>query len=151
MRGEETFSSSSSVQQPATRRKTSKRRDRRKSRRLKDPILIFLYRDRLGNKAARPLDLCRDGIGIETSSPLSINENFQVAIIIGECQVNAMGTVVYTRKEKSGRFRSGIRFQEISDRNRRIINLYLEKTQHSRGVREDERDSTDGSKETQAS
>lgn len=123
----------------SARRNVSKRRDRRKSRRIKDPILIFLYRDRLGNKTARPLDLSLEGIGIETSSPLNKNENLQVAIIIGECQVNAVGRVIYTQEEKSGRFRSGIRFEEISERNRGIISLYLEKTQQSRRSEEDER------------
>ena len=80
-----------------------------------------------------------EGIGIETSSPLNKNENLQVAIIIGECQVNAVGRVIYTQEEKSGRFRSGIRFEEISERNRGIISLYLEKTQQSRRSEEDER------------
>jgi c-di-GMP-binding flagellar brake protein YcgR len=115
----------------------SKGRDRRKSRRIKDPILIFLYRDHLGNKAARPLDLSLEGIGIQTTSPLNINENLQVAIIIGECQVNALGRVVYTRKDHSGRFRSGIKFEEISERNRGIIQLYLEKTQRQQRSDED--------------
>ncbi len=93
----------------------------------------------MGNKEARPLDLGSEGIGIETTSPLNINENLQIAIIIGECQVNALGSVVYTRQEKSGRFRSGIRFTEISERNRGIIRLYLEKTQQLRRSGEDER------------
>jgi len=115
-----------------------KRRDRRKSRRIKDPILVFLYRGRLGSKAARPLDLSLEGIGIETGSPLNKDENLQLAIIIGECQVNAMGRVVYTNKERSGRFRSGIEFEEISKRNRRIIKLYLERMQQTRRSREDE-------------
>jgi hypothetical protein len=119
-------------------RSMAKRPERRKSRRIKDPILIFLYRDHLGNKTARPLDLSTEGIGIETSSPLNISEILQVAIIIGECQINASGRVVYTRRENSGRFRSGIRFEEISDRNRGIINLYLEKTQQSRGSEDHE-------------
>lgn len=114
--------------QPTVGRKTFKKPDRRKSRRIKDPVLIFLYRDRLGTKRARPLDLGLDGIGIETKSALKTNEKTQIAIIIGECQVSALGTVVYTQREESGRFRSGIRFTEISDRNRGIIKLYLEKT-----------------------
>ena len=116
----------------------SRRRDRRKSRRIRDPILIFLYRDRLGNREARPLDLSLEGIGIETPTPLNINESLQVAIIIGECQINASGTVVYTKREESGRFRSGIRFEKISERNRGIIKLYLEKTDQLRRSGENE-------------
>ena len=103
--------------------------DRRKSRRIKDPLLIFLYRDPSGTKQAKPLDIGQDGIGIETKRPLNVDEDLQIAIIIGECQVNALGTVVYTRREKPGRFRSGIRFKEISERNKGIIGLYLEKTE----------------------
>lgn len=117
----------------------SKVRDRRKSRRIKDPILIFLYRDHAENKEARALDLGLEGIGIETKTPLEINENLEIAIVIGECQVKALGSVVYTRQEKSGSFRSGIRFKEISQRNREIIRLYLEKTEQVRRSGDDER------------
>ncbi len=130
-----------SAENPDVESSVSKRRDRRKSRRIRDPILIFLYRDRLGNKSARPLDLSLEGIGIETSSPLDMDEYVQVAIIIGECQINALGRVIYTKKEKSGRFRSGIRFERISGRNRDIIRLYLEKTQRSRGSKAHEQSS----------
>lgn len=78
------------------------------------------------------MDLSLEGIGIETASPLNIDENLQLAITIGECQINALGKVVYTRREKAGRFRSGIKFEEISERNRGIIKLYLEKTHRLR-------------------
>lgn len=105
-----------------------KRPDRRKSRRIKDPVLVFLYRDPSGTKEAKPLDIGLDGIGIETQKPLRVDENLQIAMIIGECQVNALGTVVYTKPKNPGRFRSGIKFKEISKRNRGIIKLYLEKT-----------------------
>jgi hypothetical protein len=147
---EKTHSAVFAAERPHSGRNVSRKKDRRKSRRIKDPILIFLYKDRWGNKAARPLDLSLEGIGIETSRPLKIDDNLQLAIIIGECQVNAQGRVIYTRKEMSGRFRSGIRFQEISERNREIINLYLEKTQRSRESEKNEQKFSDGSKKTQA-
>lgn len=124
-----THSAIATVEGPGMERNITKRRDRRKSRRIKDPILIFLYKDKLGHKAARPLDLSPEGIGIETSSALRVDETLQLAIIIGESQVNALGKVIYTKRENSGRFRSGIRFEKISNRNRGVINLYLEKTQ----------------------
>jgi hypothetical protein len=86
------------------------------------------------------LDLSLEGIGIDTAKPLTIGETIQIAIIIGESQVNAMGRIVYTRKERSGRFRSGIEFEDISDRNQGIIRLYLEKTKQFRRSKEDEQD-----------
>jgi len=116
----------------------SKPYDRRKTRRIKDPVLIFLYHDRLQEKGAKPLDLCPEGIGIETTEPLTVRQQLKMAIIIGECQINALGTVVYTKRQKPGRFRSGIKFDSISDRNRGVIQLYLEKTQDLR------RDGNDG-------
>ncbi|NIQ38695.1 MAG: hypothetical protein GTN81_08895 [Proteobacteria bacterium] len=129
----------------------TKRRDRRKSRRIKDPILIFLYKDKMGHRTARPLDLSPEGIGIETSSALPVEEALQLAIIIGESQVNALGKVIYTKRENSGRFRSGIRFEKISNRNRGIINLYLEKTQTSGGEKKHGQNTRNGAKKTQAS
>ncbi|MBW2056973.1 MAG: PilZ domain-containing protein [Deltaproteobacteria bacterium] len=105
-----------------------KRRDRRRSRRIKDPVLIFLYRDRLGNKDAVPLDLGLEGIGIRTKDPLTRGDQLEITIVIGECQIRAQGTVVYSKEEESGYFRSGISFKEISERNKGIIRLYLEKT-----------------------
>jgi hypothetical protein len=112
--------------------------ERRKSRRLKDPVLIFLYRDGLHEKAARPLDLSLEGVGIETSGPLHIDEVLEIAIIVGESQISAQGRVLYTQRQKTGRFRSGLRFERISDRNRRIIELYLETTRSLGRSREDE-------------
>ncbi len=129
-----------SAEHLAAVRDMSERPDRRKSRRMKDPILILLYRDREGSKTARPLDLSLEGIGIETGSPLKIDESLHLAIIIGESQVNARGRAVYSRRAKSGRFRSGIKFEQISDRNRGIIKLYLEKTRQLRRSGEDEAD-----------
>lgn len=123
---------------PAIMGEMMKKRERRKSRRIRDPILIFVYKNRWGNKAARPLDLGLEGIGIQTARPLDVNESLQISIIIGECQINALGRVVYTRKEKSGRFRSGIKFDEISERNKGIIRLYLEKTHELRRPGDDE-------------
>lgn len=134
----ETGSSLFMAEPPGVVQNILTRRDRRKSRRIKDPLLIFLYRDQLGTKEARPLDLGLEGIGIETTRPLKTNEHLQVTIIIGECQVNALGSVVYTKREKSGRFRSGIKFRRISERNKGIIKLYLEKTQQLRRSGADE-------------
>lgn len=135
---EEKYSPFSLARDPAIMREIKKKQERRKSRRIRDPILIFLYKNRWGNKAARPLDLGLEGIGIQTASPLDVNESLQISIIIGECQINALGRVVYTRKEKSGRFRSGIKFEEISERNKGIIRLYLEKTHQLRRPGHDE-------------
>ena len=84
------------------------------------------------------MDLGLEGIGIQTARPLDVNESLQISIIIGECQISALGRVVYTRKEKSGRFRSGIKFEEISERNKGIIRLYLEKTHQLRRPGDDE-------------
>jgi hypothetical protein len=114
------------------------RHDRRKSRRLKDPVLVFLYRDGLHEKAARPLDLSLEGVGIETAGPLPIGEVLQIAIIVGESQISAQGRVLYTQKQKGGKFRSGLWFERISDRNRSIIELYLETTRSLRRSKEDE-------------
>lgn len=129
-----------STKNPPTGRERSHGAERRRSRRIKDPILVFVYKDELGSRAARPLDLSTEGIGIDTAKPLTIGETLQIAIIIGESQINATGKIVYTRKERSGRFRSGIQFEGISDRNQGIIRLYLEKTQQSRRSGEDEKD-----------
>jgi hypothetical protein len=131
-------------------RNVLERRDRRKSRRIKDPIVIFLYRDRSKTKEARPLDLCLEGIGIETTTPLRVNEHLQIAIIIGECQVNALGTVVYSKREEAGHFRSGIKFREISERNRGIIELYLEKTHQLARSDRYEKKPSDRTKKAQA-
>ena len=126
------------VKNPSTDQHTSNGPERRRSRRIRDPILVILYRNRLGSKTARPLDISLEGIGIDTAGPLNVGENLQIALIIGESQVKAVGRVVYTEKETSGRFRSGIEFQEISERNRRIIRLYLEKMQRQRRSNQDE-------------
>ena len=117
---------------PAVEPSLPERSERRRTRRIKDPVLIFLYQDQLHEKAARPLDLSPDGIGIETIGPLKAHGHLQMAIIIGECQINALGTVIYTKRQKSGKFRSGIKFEHISDRNKGIIQLYLERTQDQR-------------------
>ena len=128
----ETYTPSPIPQYPPCDGTLSKPHDRRKTRRIKDPVLIFLYQDWLHEKAAKPLDLCPEGIGIETTGPLKVKQQLKMAIIIGECQINALGTVVYTKRQKAGKFRSGIKFDSISDRNRGVIQLYLEKTQDLR-------------------
>jgi len=128
----ETYTSSPIPQNPHFDGTLNTPHDRRKTRRIRDPVLIFLYQDRLHEKAAKPLDLCPEGIGIETTEPLKVKEQLKMAIIIGECQINALGTVVYTKSLKTGTFRSGIKFDGISERNRGVIQLYLEKTQDMR-------------------
>jgi hypothetical protein len=125
------------------------KQDRRKSRRLKDPVLVFLYREGLHVKAARPLDLSLEGVGIETAGPLHIGEVLQIAIIVGESQISAQGRVLYTQTQKTGKFRSGLWFERISDRNRSIIQLYLEKTRSLRRSTEDEGEHGPRSKTTQ--
>lgn len=134
---------------PVVDPRLSRPRDRRRTRRIKDPVLIFLYQDRHHEKAARPLDLSPEGIGIETTGPLKAHGHLQMAIIIGECQINALGTVVYTKRQKSGKFRSGIKFEHISDRNKGIIQLYLERTQDPKRRGGDEQYPEDRSKGTQ--
>jgi len=98
---------------------------RRESLHLLDYIVVYSNGIRGRYSMGRTMNVCENGIKLETNQPLAIGDTLIVTVGLEEDLVDLQGEVTYSRPE-SGRFITGVEFSEISDNGRTIFRKYSE-------------------------
>jgi c-di-GMP-binding flagellar brake protein YcgR len=65
---------------------------------------------------ARTLDLSEGGMVLEMTRPAKVGEHLQIKMVTGDQILKAAATVVYSNRLPADRWRVGVRFTEIPDR-----------------------------------
>ena len=72
-------------------------------------------RGRLGAIAAEAVDFTRHGIAVHTDQPLAKDRTVYLTLSCGDVRVDHLVGVVHNCVQRSGRYRSGIRFRPSSE------------------------------------
>ena len=76
-------------------------------------------------RSASTLDLGLEGVAIETRYPLSKGELLEVSMALKSRLISFSGKVIYVQALKGRKFKAGIRFEEISEQSRSVLERYL--------------------------
>ncbi|MBU0992553.1 MAG: PilZ domain-containing protein [Proteobacteria bacterium] len=92
-------------------------------------LLSYTCLDHANNELSRgmgrTLDISENGILLETHVEIIENTNISISIGLKDEVIDIMGTVIYTRKEKDGKYQAGIEFKETDERAKQILNKYI--------------------------
>lgn len=76
-------------------------------------------------KVASTLDLSMGGAKIETRYALAKDEGLEIAIAIHPNVIKCKGTVVYVLELDGGRLLAGIRFDQLTKKDRLLLGQYI--------------------------
>lgn len=79
-----------------------------------------------GRGLARTLNLSEEGLLLETTRPLEPGQDLLLTVGLKEELIQFSGHVVHCTPAGEGRFRSGVAFAEVEDRERRVLQRSLE-------------------------
>lgn len=74
----------------------------------------------------RTLDVCLDGLKLETAQPMHTDTRVMLTIEVNDNLIDVEGRTTHTSPQ-SDRFISGVSFSRVSKNGRRLLNRYLEK------------------------
>jgi len=73
----------------------------------------------------RTLNVSQSGVLLETHQPMDINQRVDLTLGLEEDLVDIKGIAVYSREGKEGRFETGIRFEEIDDKQKKVLDAFI--------------------------
>ena len=73
----------------------------------------------------RTLNVSQSGVLLETHQPVATDQRVDLTLGLEEDLVEINGTAVYSREGKEGRFETGIHFEEIDDKQKKVLDAFI--------------------------
>ena len=76
----------------------------------------------------KTLDICVDGLRMETNTPIRKNVRLQLTLELGDHLIDIEGVTVHSGK-KEQKFITGLSFLKVARQDRRILEYYIDRLQ----------------------